>query len=199
MGRSSDRDASAVSPSSSDCSLRARDGGRALGLSGWPAAQRRTSAGGLLFALGLTRSHANILATRESAESLARRRELAAARDHFAAELAKEQPQLDDRWFPYLLAFGLAPKMERWFRRFGTLAERRGSTYTSMAGGGGSFSGSGGSNGWSGGGGAFGGGGASATWAMAATAMSSGVSAPSSSGGGSSGGGSSGGGGGGGW
>ena len=153
-----------------------------------PAASVGLLLGGLLFALGIVRSHANVLATRESAESLVRRRELAAAREHLEAELAKPQPQLDDRWFPYLLAFGLAPKMERWYRRFGALAQASGGSFTSMAGGSGS-SGSGGSGGWSGGGGAFGGGGASATWAMAATAMSSGVSAPSSSGGGSSGGG----------
>lgn len=170
------------------------------GFSGWPAASAGLLFGGLLFALALARSHANILATRESAESLARRRELVLARDYFAAELAKERPQLDDRWFPYLLAFGLAPKMERWFRRFGAVAGAGGG-FTTVASGGGGLGSSGGTGGWSGGGGAFGGGGASATWAMAATAMSAGVSAPSSSGGsgGGGGGGSSGGGGGGGW
>lgn len=166
--------------------------------SGLPAATTGLLLGGLLFALGLVRSQANVLATRESAESLLRRRELKRARDYFEIELAKERPGLDDRWFPYLLAFGLAPKMERWFRRFGGLAERSGSTFTSVSGGSGGSGGSG-SGGWSGGGGAFGGGGASATWAMAATAMSAGVSAPSSSSSGGGGGGSSGGGGGGGW
>ncbi len=173
--------------------------GTLWGFAGRPAASVSLLVGGLLVALALARSHANVLATRESVESLARRRELAAARDYFAAELAKEHPGLDDRWFPYLLAFGLAPKMERWFRRFGALAQTSAGSFTSMAGG--SGGGSGGSGGWSGGGGAFGGGGASATWAMAATAMSAGVSAPSSSGGsgGGGGGGSSGGGGGGGW
>jgi len=172
--------------------------------SGLAAATPGLLLGGLLFALGLVRSQANVLATRESAESLMRRRELKRARDYFESELAKDRPALEDRWFPYLLAFGLAPRMERWFRRFGGLAERSGSTFTSVSGrSGGSIGsgGSGGSGGWSGGGGAFGGGGASATWAMAATAMSAGVSAPSSSGssGGGGGGGSSGGGGGGGW
>ena len=167
--------------------------------SGLPAASAGLLLGGLLFALALVRSQANVLATRESAESLVRRRELVRVRDYFASELAKERPGLDDRWFPYLLAFGLAPKMERWFRRFGSAAQGSVGSYTSMAGGGSVTSG--GSGGWSGGGGAFGGGGASATWAMAATAMSAGVSAPSSSGsgGGGGGGGSSGGGGGGGW
>ena len=172
--------------------------GTLWGFSALPAASAGLLLGGCLFALALTRSHANVLATRESAESLVRRREFAAARAHLEAELAKQQPQLDDRWFPYLLAFGLAPKMERWFRSFGAMTQASAGTYTSMAGGSGS---SGGSGGWSGGGGSFGGGGASATWAMAATAMSAGVSAPSSSGssGGGGGGGSSGGGGGGGW
>jgi uncharacterized membrane protein YgcG len=159
--------------------------------------------GALLWATGLARSLLNLAATRESAESLARRRELKRARDWFEDELGKREPQLDDRWFPYLLAFGLAPKVDRWFRRFGGAAES--SAWSSSAGrsGGGSFGGGGGGSGWSGGGGSFGGAGATATWALAATAMSSGVSAPSSSGGsgggGGGGGGSSGGGGGGGW
>jgi uncharacterized membrane protein YgcG len=173
-------------------------------LSGVPRAHPLHVAGGVLFALALARSQANVLATRESADSLVRRRELGLAREYFLAELAKPAPQLEDRWFPYLLAFGLAPKMDRWFKRFGAAGARGASSYTSAAStasSGGGFSG-GGSSGWSGGGGAFGGGGASATWAMAATAMSAGVSAPSSSSGGGGGGGgssSSGGGGGGGW
>ena len=177
--------------------------GALWGFSAWPGLHSGYLAGGVLFALGLVRSHANLLATRESAASLERRRELVLARDYLAAELARPEPRLEDRWFPYLLAFGLAPKMERWFRRFGGLAERSGGSFTSVAtGSGGGIGASVGSGGWSGGGGAFGGGGASATWAMAATAMSAGVAAPSSSGGGGGGGGgggSSGGGGGGGW
>lgn len=169
--------------------------------SGWPRVNAGMLAGALLLAAGFVRALFNLLATRESAESLARRRELLRARDFFARELRQENPRLEDRWFPYLLAFGLAPGVDRWFRRFGG-ATRAGSA-TISTGGGGSFAGSGGSaSGWSGGGGAFGGGGATATWAMAATAMSAGVSRPSSSGGsggGGGGGGSSGGGGGGGW
>ncbi|MEO8276272.1 MAG: hypothetical protein ABI639_08635 [Thermoanaerobaculia bacterium] len=168
------------------------------GFSAWPGVHPLQLVAGVVFALGLARSHANLLATRESAESLVRRRELEAARDYLASELARPDPRLEDRWFPYLLAFGLAPKMDRWFRRFGAATAATGGSFTSMSGGGGSSSS--GSGGWSGGGGAFGGAGASASWAMAATAMSSSVAAPSSSGsGGSGGGGSSGGGGGGGW
>jgi uncharacterized membrane protein YgcG len=158
-------------------------------------------AGALLWATGLTRATFNLLATRESAESLARRRELQRARAWFEAELGKAAPQLEDRWFPYLLAFGLAPDVDRWFRRFG------GESTSSFApGGSGGRIGGGGSiggGGWTGGGGSFGGAGASASWALAATAMSAGVPSPSSGGsgggGGGGGGGSAGGGGGGGW
>ncbi len=165
-----------------------------VGFARWPGVSLAAPLGGALLALGIGRFLLNLLATRESAVSLERRRELAAARRYFVGELARREPRLEDRWFPYLLAFGLAPQMDRWFRAFGDASRSAGgSTWTST----GSPTGGGG---WSGGGGAFGGAGASATWAMAATAMSAGVPAPSSSGGGGGGGGSSsGGGGGGGW
>lgn len=153
--------------------------------------------GALLLALGLARSAFNLIATRESPESLARRRELARARDYFDRELRQAAPRLEDRWYPYLLAFGLAPQVDRWFRSYGD-ATRTGGIGSSTTGSGGSFSGGSG-GGWTGGGGAFGGAGASASFAAAATAMGAGVSAPSSSGSGGGGGGSSGGGGGGGW
>ena len=166
-------------------------------LGGWPGATLFHVAGALLVALGLARATFNLFATRESPESLARRRELTRARDYFERELRQPQPRLDDRWYPYLLAFGLAPQVDRWFRSFGD-ATRTGGVGSSMTGGGGGFSGGSG-GGWTGGGGAFGGAGASASFAAAATAMSAGVSAPSSSSGGGGGGGSSGGGGGGGW
>ncbi len=161
----------------------------------WPDAALLVPLGGACLALALARSLLNVLTTRESREGLARRRELVAARLHCARQLRERAPNLEDRWFPYLLAFGLAPQMDRWFRAFGDrTAVASGSAWTSS----GSPSGGGG---WSGGGGAFGGAGASASWAMAATAMSAGVPSPSSSGGGGGGGGgsSSGGGGGGGW
>ena len=180
-------------------------GAAIFGVASFPGATLMHVGGALLWATAFARSIFNVLSTRESAESLARRRELARARDWLEAELRKPKPELDHRWFPYLLAFGLAPNVDRWFRRFG--AESHSSTWTSGSGGGGFSGGSsgGGSSGggFSGGGGAFGGGGATASWALAATAMSAGVSAPSSSGsgsgGGGGGGGSSGGGGGGGW
>ena len=170
-------------------------------LGGWPGATWLHLLAALCWALALARSLFNLLATREGPESLARRRELTRARDYFAEELRRKEPDLEDGWFPYLLAFGLAPDLDRWFRRFGSASDTSSLAGTSTGRFGGSSSGSPGTSGWSGGGGSFGGGGASATWALAATAMSSGVAAPSSSGGGGGGGGggSSGGGGGGGW
>lgn len=124
------------------------------------------------------------------------RRRLAAAREWFKRELRSPHPQLDDRWFPYLLAFGLGGHVDRWFRAFGTDAlsnsvSARGSFSSAPTATGG---------GWTGGGGAFGGAGATGSWASAAGSLAAGVSRPGSSGGSSgSSGGSSGGGGGGGW
>lgn len=161
---------------------------------GWPDATLAHVGGALLLALGLTRATCNLLATRESAASLARRRELVSARDWFERELASPRPELEDRWYPYLLAFGLAPQVDRWFHRFGGASSGGAFGSTTPGTGGGSSGG-----GWTGGGGSFGGAGASASFAAAATAMSAGVSAPGSSSGGGGGGGSSGGGGGGGW
>ncbi len=153
---------------------------------------------GALFWLGLMRAASTALQSREGKPTIAHRRELARARRWFAAELAKEKPALDDAWLPYLIAFDLAPQMDRWFRAFGGATAALATTGR----GGGSWSGSSsGSGGWTGGGGSFGGAGATASWTAAATAMSAGVAAASSggSGGGGGGGGSSGGGGGGGW
>jgi hypothetical protein len=150
-----------------------------------------------LFFLGLTRAASTAMQSREGAPAIARRRELARARRWFAAELAKEKPALEDTWLPYVIGFGLATQMDRWFRAFGGAAA---ATAMASRGSGGSWSGSASSGGgWTGGGGSFGGAGATASWTAAATAMSSGIAAASSGGGGGGGGGSSGGGGGGGW
>lgn len=143
----------------------------------------------------------NVMRTRETPEALALRRKLGSARAYFERELSAEQPRLKDEWFPYLLAFGLGPQIDRWFKAFGgqSTAIRRG------VGGGATSIGSrsAGSSTWTGGGGTFGGAGASGTWASAVGSIASGVAKPSSnSSGRSSGGGSSrssGGGGGGGW
>jgi uncharacterized membrane protein YgcG len=156
--------------------------------------------------------HATVLrvaSTIGDEKRIAFRKRLAAARRYLKKELAKEKPDLEDSWFPYLIAFGLGSNVDRWFRAYGNAAAT-----TSGSGWSGSSSVSSGgsssfSSGWSGGGGAFGGAGATGSWIGAATGMAASVSAPSSSSGssGSSGssssssssGGSSGGGGGGGW
>ncbi|MES1244619.1 MAG: hypothetical protein ABUT39_23635 [Acidobacteriota bacterium] len=156
---------------------------------------------GLFAAIGLAvaplavwSSLLNNARSRESDETIRKRRTLAAARHLFQEELESEHPRLKDEWLPYLLAFGLGTNVDRWFRSFGT-GSGRGISTMSTGGSGGSGGGS-----WSGGGGSFGGGGATGAWAVAATGLASGVSAPSSSGSSGGGGGSSsGGGGGGGW
>ena len=161
--------------------------------------------GAALFAAGLLRGIFQTLSTPESAESMATRRDLAAARRWLRTELRRQEPRLDDRWFPWLVGLGLAPECDRWARRFGVegttgvASASRGSWGSSSPGSGGI-----GAGGWSGGGGSFGGAGATASFASAVSTMAAGVPAPSSSGGSGGGGGggggsSSGGGGGGGW
>ncbi|HEX6199107.1 MAG TPA: hypothetical protein VF150_02500, partial [Thermoanaerobaculia bacterium] len=147
------------------------------------------------------RSVTHAAMSREGARAIAARAEILHARRYLEAELAKERPDLDDAWFPYLLAFGLSNAVDRWSSSFGGAAARAGAVASAAGGtsGGGSSGG-----GWTGGGGNFGGAGASAGWAVAAAGLASGVARPSSGGsggggGGGGGGGSSGGGGGGGW
>jgi uncharacterized membrane protein YgcG len=130
--------------------------------------------------------------TTDSQEGVALRQELSSARKYLAQQLQKENPWIKDDWFPYLLAFGLGPQVDKWTKQFlyETTAPTSRSSYHSTS--------SSGGYGFSGGGGRFGGAGASGTWAAAATSL--GTSASSSSSGSSGGGGgSSGGGGGGGW
>lgn len=141
---------------------------------------------------------------RHGAARVVLRRELSAARRWFARELQSREPRLQDEWFPWLIAFGLGPQMDHWFKSFAgethrSAAMATGSSWSSSSSG--SASGSGGWTGFGGGGG-FAGGGSSGAWVAAAGSVAAGVSAPSSSssgGGSSSGGSSSGGGGGGGW
>jgi uncharacterized membrane protein YgcG len=134
--------------------------------------------------------------TRDGPKRIARRKQLAAARNYFRRELESPTPRLSDSWFPYVVAFGLTGEADRWFRAHGASASSSGAWSGAVAGSSSSSSSSG--SAWTGGGGAFGGAGASASWAVAAGGLAAGVAAPSSSGGGG-GGGSSGGGGGGGW
>jgi uncharacterized membrane protein YgcG len=157
-----------------------------------------------LLTLAFVNSIFNMMRTREVGESLELRRRLVSARLFFEKELKKPDPNLKDEWFPYLLAFGLGPKIDRWFKSIGSRSSRS-AIYSSTTLGGGSGSGSSGSPpAWTGGGGTFGGAGASGAWSVAVGSIAAGVAKPSSSGSGgrSSGGGSSsssGGGGGGGW
>lgn len=151
-----------------------------------------------LLAITTIRSICNVARSRRGARAVAFRRRLAAMRNYFIEELKKKKPSLDDRWYPYIIAFGLDDQATAWMEEFGaksTTEDRH--SFTSSSSTGGSSS-----SGWSGGGGAFGGAGASGSWVAAAAGIAAGVSAPGSSGGGSGGGGgssSSGGGGGGGW
>jgi hypothetical protein len=149
--------------------------------------------------LGALNSLFNAMHGRDTPEGLELRRKLGSARKYFERELASERPRLRDEWFPYLLAFGLGPRIERWFKSFGSNAQT-GVAFTTTPN---SSSGtSSGTSGWTGGGGTFGGAGASASWTSAVAGVAAGVAKPSSSGGSSGGGGggsSSGGGGGGGW
>jgi hypothetical protein len=146
--------------------------------------------------------------SRQRAEGVAFRKRLSAARAFFERELGSDQPALRDEWFPWLLAFGLGPKMDSWsVQHASSNAYSAGTSTTSSSSWSSAESSGGSSSGWTGfAGGRSGGAGASASWAAAAGGMAAGVSPPSSSGssggsssGGSSSGGSSGGGGGGGW
>ena len=150
-----------------------------------------------LVAVGVWSNLLNTARSRESDETIQRRRLLGTGRRLLRRELRSAYPRLHDEWLPYLLAFGLGGEVDRWFRAFGGAGRSSGAG--SFSSGSGGFGSSGGS-GWSGGGGHFGGAGAMASWSVAATGLASGVSSPSSGGsGGGGGGGSSGGGGGGGW
>ena len=160
-------------------------------------------AGVFLLRLAIVNNLFNLARTRNGPHRVARRKILTAAREYFARELRSPSPRLEDAWFPYLVAFGLAGGVEKWFRAYGSERAATASSFSGSRASSGSSSSASPSGGWTGGGGSFGGAGASASWAAAAGSLAAGVSAPSSSssggGGGGGGGGSSGGGGGGGW
>jgi uncharacterized membrane protein YgcG len=154
----------------------------------------------VIFVYGICRLVLSVAMSRENRAAIAIRRDFAAARNYFAQELHARAPKLKDEWIPYLIALGLGPHLDRWFRAFGgnaagtIAAGTSGGTSSGSQGVGGGHGG-----GWTGGGGAFGGAGASGSWA-AMGSMAAGVPSPSSSSSGGDGGGSSsGGGGGGGW
>ena len=164
---------------------------------------------GALVALTLwaLRAAINGMKSRQHRAAIAVRKTLTAGRRFFERELQKEQPNLRDEWYPWIVAFGLTSDVDKWTVQHQSTTRR--SDYRPSSSWGASGASSSGSSSfesaWSGGGGRSGGAGASASWAAAASVMAVGVSPPSSSsssgggGGRSSSGGSSGGGGGGGW
>jgi hypothetical protein len=158
------------------------------------------------WALCIASTSINGMKSRQTSEAIAFRKRLAAGRVYFMQELNRARPNLEDEWYPWLLAFGLGKQMDAWTSGRESTSSTyffdsqigSNSTSSSTSGATTSFSGSS----WTGGGGLSGGAGATGAWTAAAAGMAAGVSAPSSGdsgGGGSSSGGSSGGGGGGGW
>jgi hypothetical protein len=151
-------------------------------------------------ALAVTITSINAMTSRQQSDGIAFRKRLAAGRRFFVNELGKDDPDLRDEWFPWLLAFGLGSQVDRWSTTHHGARPR-----TSVSTGSSSSSSSTPWTGFAGGG--SGGAGGGASWTTAASGIAAGVAPPSSSGsagsgsggGSSSSGGSSGGGGGGGW
>jgi hypothetical protein len=79
-------------------------------------------AGLVLWQLTLAYLIASSAASTQSPDLIAQRKRLAAARNYFAAELRKPEPALQDAWYPYMLAFGLGSRVDRWFTAFGGTA-----------------------------------------------------------------------------
>lgn len=134
------------------------------------------------------------LGSRQGRETIAFRKKLAAGRWFLKSQLMEARPALQDSWYPWVLAFGLAKDADQWSARHASsMAPYRGhSTGTATTDSAPAWTGAGG--------GRSGGAGGGAGWSTAVAGMAAGVAAPSSrSSGGSSSGGSSGGGGGGGW
>lgn len=163
--------------------------------------------GVVLLALSVLFAGVGAMKSKQHRAALAYRKLLASGREFFIAELAKEQPALRDKWFPWVLAFGLGKQMDDWSARAESEATSAASVGRSSSS---SSSSEGGSASWTGfAAGRSGGGGGGASWSAAAAGMAAPVAAAGSSsssggstssgGGGSSSGGSSGGGGGGGW
>lgn len=117
------------------------------------------------------------------AEGVALRRRLAAARRYFEAQLRTRHPQLDDAWYPYLIALGLNTEIDGWFRAFAEEPppeDRGGSPSSSEPDPSLSVSSAHGTDEdqpprWTGGGGTFGGGGASGSWGSAASELASSI------------------------
>ncbi len=133
----------------------------------------------VVFALAVLLTSIDAMMTREHKDAVAFRKRLAAGRAFFIAELNKETPALRDEWLPWILAFGLAQRMDDWSaRQPGSGRSSDGSSATTFSSGSGSSS-----PGWSGfSGGRSGGAGAGAEWVTAASGMAAGVATPAASG-----------------
>jgi len=159
-----------------------------------------------VLAVAISNASINGMKSRQSREAIALRKRLAIGRNFFLRELEKPIPNLRDRWYPWLLAFGLGRRVDVWSSHHASSWSSTSTSdhSTSRSSTSGSDAHTGSSPGWTGGGGFSGGGGASGAWAAAAAGMAMGVASPSSSSSSgssssSSSGSSSGGGGGGGW
>lgn len=121
--------------------------------------------------------------TDQPAERLAWRRRLAAVRAFFVRELDRPAPQLDDAWYPWMLAFGLGPHVDKWFRAFGGERAREASASARPVSSPSPYAPSGGGEGFRGfgGGGGFSGGGGGADFGSAVSAFAASVPSPSSS------------------
>jgi hypothetical protein len=120
----------------------------------------------------------NSAKSRNHRDAIAFRKMLAAGREFFREELEKEQPALQDDWYPWIAAFGLKNEVAQWSVRHATDDDSRwrgGSTGSSSSSSGSSEAA------WTGAaGGRSGGAGGGASWATAVGGMAAGVSAPSS-------------------
>src|SRR5690606_23439966 len=88
--------------------------------------------------------------SRQRAEGVAFRKRLSAARAFFERELESDQPALRDEWFPWLLAFGLGPKMDTWSVQHASARSYSATSTTSSSSWSSGESGSGSSGGWKG-------------------------------------------------
>jgi len=151
------------------------------------------------WALCIASTSINGMKSRQTAAAIAFRKRLAAGPAFFMRELSKAKPELQDNWYPWVLAFGLGKQVDAWSTLHASTASSSASSFTTYSNSQSSSGSTSGLHTWTGGGGLSGGAGASGAWAVAAAGMAAGVSDASSSSASSSGGGSSGGGGGGGW
>lgn len=133
-------------------------------------------------ALAVLLTSIDAMLSRQPRSAVAFRKRLAAARAFFLRELTKDAPGLRDEWLPWILAFGLANRIDDWSTRqpASRASTRSSSTTSSPDGSSGASSTS--SPAWTGfSGGRSGGAGASAAWVNAASGMAASVSTPTSS------------------